>query len=146
MDMILYLWGFFGEQRKVQNPGACFENMKRDLYILFDIAKDDREIDIAGIVDQEIGVDWKTVQSALCLFWAMSIVLPYISEGLDQKIAWRDDTEKAAYLKVLDYYTADYETIKESSLRRQQLYITQYVRTSKGRDVISVNCFCTELL
>lgn len=141
MDMILYLWGFFGEQRKVQNPGACFENMKRDLYILFDIAKGDREIDIAGIVDQEIGVDWKTVQSALYLFWAMSIALPYISEGLDQKIAWRDDTEKAAYLKVLDYYTTDYETIKESSLGRQQLYITPYVRTSKGRDVISVNCF-----
>lgn len=138
-DMMIYVWGFFGEQRRVQHPAAVFESAARDLYILFDIANDDEEININTAIIEEIGVPYNSVITALYLLWFGSTVSPNISD-LEQSITWNDSLKEDDFSKILAYYTADYYEVRESKLGRQILYTKPFIKTQLGQ-IISVNCF-----
>ena len=43
-ELIFYVWGFAGEQFKMQNPSNIFENAARGLYILFEISRKNGKI------------------------------------------------------------------------------------------------------
>ena len=73
-EMYMYLWGFAGEQFKVQEQNKILENAGRELYILFESSRkvQDLTIDISAIVQEEMGMSWEKVACGLLLGWACS--------------------------------------------------------------------------
>lgn len=144
-DFFLYLWGFAGEQFKMEELGEALICAARDLYILFESAKRVKDIpDIEGIVLNETGVSWQRVVTVLFLAWAASATTPKIQE-IKEYISWDENLSEKDFDTVIERYTANYEIIRKSELGRQVLYTKPYVMTQKG-DLISVNCFLSLLL
>ncbi len=138
-DMMIYVWGFFGEQRRIQHPATVFDSVVRDLYILFDIANDDKEINVNNAIIEEIGVPYNSVITALYLLWFGSTASPNVSD-LEKNIIWNDSLKKDDFSKILKYYTTDYYEVRKSPLGRQILYTKPFIKTQRGQ-IISVNCF-----
>ncbi|MEA5085120.1 MAG: hypothetical protein VB018_13380 [Lachnospiraceae bacterium] len=139
-ELLLYLWGFTGEQLKVETLSKVPINASRELYILFESSKNVEGIsDIADIVIKETGIDWETVITSLYLAWFGSILNPNIME-LEQNIKWDNGLNHEAFNKVIERYTTTYEEIRGSELGRQYLYTKPFVKTQHN-DLLSVNCF-----
>lgn len=144
-DFLLYLWGFAGEQFKMEMLGKAFVCAARELYILFESAKRVKDIpNICSIVLDEMGMPWQRVVTALFLAWAMSTVTPKIEEA-KKCIIWDEGFSEKDFDKVIERYTENYEAIRGSELGRQILYTKPYVKTQRG-EIISVNCFLALLL
>lgn len=139
-DFLMHLWGFAGEQVKMQMPARALTNAARDLYILFTISKDPNTTkEIETIVIEETGTTWKNVLISLFLLWSAS---PY-EDGIDRvekRVRWDEDFELNEFRRVLNRYTITYKEVRDSKLGRQVLYTKPYVRTSSS-GVISVNRF-----
>ena len=140
-SVLLYLWGFVGEQIKFQKPLMVLDNLTRDLYILFESSKGANEIDpIDDIVMKEVGVNWKKVVSALFLASFGSTYMIQMDDFME-KLVWDEEIiSRDEFCKVLEKYTSTYTEIKESKLGRQVFYTTPFVKTSK-KETISINCY-----
>ena len=139
-DFLLYLWGFAGEQFKIQSPAKTLKTAARELYILFDIRNRlENTINIEDIVLEETGVSWVNVITTLYLAWLGSTVSPYIAD-LIAKINWGADLCENDFKKVIERYTATYQDVRTSELGRQYLYTRPFIRTQYD-GTISCNCF-----
>lgn len=139
--ILLYLLGFIGEQIKFQKPQMVFDNLTRELYILFESSKGANEIEpIDDIVMKEVGVNWKKVVSALSLASLGSMYMTQLDDYIE-KLVWDEEIiSRDEFCKVLEKYTSTYTEIKESELGRQVFYTTPFVKTSK-KETISINCY-----
>lgn len=140
-SFFLYLWGFGGEQFKFEAPGITFLNLARELYIVFESSKTSkRTVDAEKIVYDEVGVDWKTLNSSLLIAWFASTQNSVIDDFVE-RFGWNDTPiSKVDFLKVMDYYTTDYKEIRSSKLGRQFLYSKPFVRNQRNK-TISVNSY-----
>lgn len=68
IEFFMYLWGFVGEQIKLESSGLVKDNQLRDLYILFDI-NDSRAFDMEESLLAETGLSWKMIMAYLTLAW-----------------------------------------------------------------------------
>jgi len=144
-DFSLYLWGFAGEQFKMQRPWRALSNASRELYILLELSKSlDATEDIAQNVIWEVRTTWRNVLISLFLLWCASMYEVGIKH-LEESIQWDDDFCLNDFRRVLNRYTTTYKEIKESGLGRQILYTKPYIRTSTS-GVISINCFLSVFL
>lgn len=138
----LYFWGFVCEQIKFQKPRMVFDNLTRDLYILFESSKGANEIvPIDDIVMKEVGVNWKKVVRALFIACSGSMVTTQMGDYIE-KLVWDEEriVSRDEFCKVLEKYTSTYTVIKQSKLGRQVFYSTPFVKTSK-KETISINCY-----
>ena len=132
-EMYMYLWGFAGEQFKVQEQNKILENAGRELYILFESSRkvQDLTIDISAIVQEEMGMSWEKVACGLLLGWACSKIYWRITEpqfSFDDP----DILSKEEYLKVISHYSISYEKLRNSKFQRQTLYAKPYICTQKN--------------
>lgn len=140
-----YLWCFAGEQFKFQTKGCDRYRVAREIYILLDISKRfNRQIAVEDVIKTEIGTDWIIVLSILEFILLTSLYSPNIYEYIDfitgdKKISMEE------YDSVVDYYTADYEYIKNTNLKRQIFYSKPFVRTNKG-EVLSTNVYLNSMI
>ena len=87
-DFLMYVWGFAGEQIKIQYLGKALENASRELYILFEVARRVEGIsDISRIIVDETGVDWRVVVTDLFLAWVISVQSSIMSD-IDKYVRW----------------------------------------------------------
>lgn len=134
-----YLWGFCGEQFKIEAPGKVFANAARELYIIFESSKKVKNMpDISNVVVQETGVGWEQVITSIFLIWFGSSITPYIAE-IKKNIKFDASLSENDFDKVVKRYSSRYDEVRNSNLGRQLLYIKPYIQTS--RDIISINNF-----
>lgn len=132
-ELLMYLWGFSGEQFKVQEQNIIFESAGRELYILFELSKKvpDASIDISSIVQNEIGMTWEKVLCGLMLGWVFSTMNCCVTKTTcpfnDPELISREE-----YLKVISHYSITYEMLRKSKLKRQALYTKPYIITQKN--------------
>jgi len=138
-ELFFYLWGFSGEQFKVQNLNRVFNNAGRELYILFDVAPRIQSIDVDAAIREETGVTWKALTKSLFLAW-FGFANESTLENLKKIIAWNDELTEEMFNKVIARYTASYDEIRKSSLKRQFLYTRPYIETQID-GVIGINNF-----
>lgn len=138
-EFFFYLWGFAGEQFKIQELSRIFDNAGRELYILLDIAPRIRSIDIAAVIQQETGVSWEALCKSLFFAWVGFSNEPTL-ESLKAIIQWNDELTEGMFNKVVARYSASYGEIQESLLKRQFLYTHPYIETQKD-GVIGINSF-----
>lgn len=139
-DFFLYLWGFAGEQFKIQSPAKALKTAARELYILFDVRnKLENALIIEDIVLEETGVSWVNVITSLYLAWFGSTVSPYVAD-LIAEINWGANLCENDFKKVIERYTSTYQEIRTSELGRQYLYTRPFIRTQYS-GTISCNCF-----
>ena len=136
---LFYLYGFSGEQFKVQQLNRVFNNAGRELYILFDIAPRINSIDVADIIKTETGVSWKALCKSLFLAWFGFSQEPTL-ENLKATIKWDDELTEDMFNRVIARYSASYRAIRESPLKRQFLYTHPYIETQRD-GVIGINSF-----
>jgi len=133
-----FLWGFAGEQFKMQRISSIFKIAARELYIILDLAKRKACNDYEAIILQETGVNWKVLISSLLLAWFA--FLENDLEIMKSSIFWDKEFSENDFDRVIDRYTADYKEIRSSPLGRQIFYTKPYVRTQRG-DILSINSY-----
>ena len=141
-NFFFYLWGFGGEQFRYQKMNECFDNISRDLFILFKCQPVDQpEVDIASIVKDVMKTEWQNVVSSLLIAWFKAINDPCILEVQDF-ISWDESFSYDDYVAVINHYSLNYKDIREDNLQlgRQLLYTKPYIWTQKGQ-LISVSVF-----
>ena len=110
IEFFMYLWGFIGEQLKIESPELVRDNQLRDLYILFDI-NDSREFDMAEHVLVETGLSWEMILSYLTLAWIGFTKVDTIEE-FSGILEWRNQRNRVEFEKLIKRYTTDYEEIR----------------------------------
>lgn len=139
----MYLWGFVGEQIKMEMPTSIYNNSIRELYILFEI-NDSEAFNIEELVYTEVGLSWQEVIAFLIIAWYGFTNVNTLEE-LIHNVTWRNKEYGAQFEKLIKRYTADYDEIRKSPLRRQSLYAKPYIKTDKG-EVISVSTYLSLFL
>lgn len=139
-NIFLYLSGFFGEQKKFQQPRKVFENLSRELYMLLELSPQLPNIsNIKEIVYAEMGVSVQKVILALFLSWFASTQSSF-QQDWEQTLLWDESLTLAEFQSIISSYTATYKDVRSSTLGRQFLYTKPYIRT-QNKEVISINCF-----
>lgn len=118
-DFLLYLYGFIGEQHIFQTYHKIDRNFCRERYIL-DTFIETKEQD--AIVMKEVGV---TAEKLPLILYFLFVLIS--NDLMNHKIKLhgiQDDD----ILKVIDYYSDTVEGIRSSTLKRQKLYTTPFIK------------------
>ena len=137
-EAFMHLWGFAGEQFKVQAPAKVISNAGRELYILFESAKKvDTEFDVPKIVEMETGICWEKIVCSLFLGWVyFSRNCIYNNNALSNVKS--EFLSKSDFLRVIERYSIDYSGIRSNALGRQVFYTKPYVITQK-RELVGIS-------
>lgn len=139
LELLFYVEGFAGEQMKIERLDRVFDNAARELYMLFEIAPKLNLIDVGEIVQKETGVTWPVLCASLYLAW-FGFTQEATLENMKKMIVWDKEFSLEDFERVLARYTATYDEVKKSALKRQVLYTKPYIKTKRG-ELISVSCF-----
>lgn len=134
-DVSLFIYGFGGEQFKYENQFLLFfQNLIRELYIIFTITKKYKSvINPEEIVKQEIGVEWKDLILVLFSIFIDSLFHQDINETINNLTFDPSKNKDEIFKKVTDYYSADYNTIRNNNnLGRQIFYVKPYIKTQRN--------------
>lgn len=132
-DISLFMYGFGGEQFKYETQFIFFQNLIRELYIIFTISKKYKSlINPEEIVKQEIGVEWKDLVLVLLGIFIDSLFHQDINEAVRYLAFDPGKNKEEIFKKVTDYYSADYDAIRKSNLGRQIFYVKPYIKTQRN--------------
>lgn len=132
-DKSLFMYGFGGEQFRYQTQFVFFQNLIRELYIIFSITKKySSTIKPEEIVKQEIKVEWKDLILVLFGIFTDSLSHQNINEAINYLVFDPEKNNDEIFKRVIDYYSADYDTIRNSTLGRQIFYVKPYIKTQRN--------------
>jgi hypothetical protein len=135
-NLYLALHGALGEQLKVQKSSVFIENYCRQNYILNQLSNDYAMYDVNALTLNEVGVTSLELSRILYLLYLISLNTPYI---LQNNIKLKGiSAEKIS--RVVEYYSSSYDEIRQSSIDRQKLYISPFIKNSSGQ-IICVNSY-----
>ncbi len=142
-DIMLFVYGFFGEQMKIETLGDLIDDFSRENYILKTISKKNTEysIDIAEIIKQETGYSDDMYSAMLMLIWSYCNSKSCIIDCQKMLLVDSFPFTNNDLLKVLDKYSATFEDIKNSTIKRQLFYSKPFIKF--GTEYISVNPYLT---
>ena len=134
LDASLFMYGFGGEQFKYQTQISFYQNLIRELYIIFSLTKKHSSIvNPEEIVKQEIGVEWKDLILVLYGIFIDSLFHQNINEAIKFITFDSGKNKGEIFNKVIDYYSVDYDSIRNNnSLGRQIFYVKPFIRTQRG--------------
>lgn len=141
-DMQLFIYGFACEQFKYQDERLFYNNIIRELYILFTISKkyfSNKYYE--KNVFEEVGVEWKQLIEVLYGIFVNSFFNPVIVDVIDNISLVNEEV----YNKVINYYSVDYEKIRNSNLERQIFYSKPYIKTQKG-EIITASVYFNKFI
>lgn len=134
-DFMFYLWGFAGEQIKLEFQKKAFDNLGRELYIIFESSKLCKtEYNFEQVVEQETGVTWKEIITFLLVGW-FGFTQANTLEKVTNKIMFKDEECKEKFEKVISFYTTTYNEVKTTKIGRQILYAKPFVKTQRNEIV-----------
>lgn len=132
-DILLYLYGFGGEQFNFQTPTRIIDNYSRENYILSNYY--DIEV-MNDITRKTIGVSIKELSSILLYLYMVSLVTKdVLNVTFNFGNITQDDISK-----VVKHYSVRIEDIKESKLKRQLFYTKPFIEESTG-GIFPVNSY-----
>lgn len=138
-EFLFYVWGFSGEQFRMQNPSYIFDNAARELYMLFELSKKDGELSIEQIIQNRTGMDWREITASVLLVW-LCFSRAFDIRRIERIVKWDDQFRLENYRRVIEYYSTNYKEVRESALGRQIFYTKPYIQTQKG-ELLSINCY-----
>ena len=145
LDLLLYIGGLLGEQVKMQKPGYALGSATRDLYILLELSKTDKDIeDMEDCIAKAAGTHWKNVITSLLLLWCTSTADIDI-KVLEASVNWDQDFGLDDFRAVLNRYTTTYDEVKKPSHTRQIFTTKPYIRT-ESKKILCINCFLNILI
>ncbi len=127
-DAFFNLHGFFGEQKRFQNPNELFEEFAREKYILDVISKRKHPKNIYKInVEQDIinetGFSSNNFSSLIFLLFAYFSYISPITQKRDINIELANPILSSEnFIKVLDKYSITIDDVRSSPLKRQVFY------------------------
>lgn len=143
LDIIYHVYGFVGEQFKFQNLSRVYDNLVRDLYVIFESSKKcDSEIDFCSIVEEESGARWEDVCCVLNIAAFAGLFSANTIEELEKKLHFKNDEKRKIFRSVINHYTATYEEIRSSPIERQILYTKPFVCT-QNKEILLLGPFLT---
>lgn len=134
-NVFFYLFGLSAEQFNIQTPAMYLRSFNRNYHILVGSQKIRRQltIEIGDILEQTVGITLEGYMQALILIFACCSKSPIPDVGFQHYFNGKDYNPdlRNNFEKVLDFYTADYPTIRNSKFGRKQLEITPFIKTKK---------------
>lgn len=132
LDVLLYAYGFAGEQFKYQNEALVYHRMIKELYIIFTLSKKCNSfINPPVIIKEETGIDWEDFIIVLFGIYVDSLFHYSINESFENIYFGKINNPKEAFEKIVDYYSSSYDEIRESTLGRQIFYTKPFIKTQK---------------
>ncbi len=142
-DILYHVFGFAGEQFKFQTLNQVYDNLTRDLYVIFESSKlCESKIDFSSIVEEEIGAQWEDVCCVLNIAAFAGLFSANTIEELEKKIIFKNEEKRKLFRRVINHYTVTYEEIRKSPIERQILYTKPFVRT-QNKEILLLGPFLT---
>ena len=139
-DFYFYIGAMAGEQFLFQNVSRYFENIRRNHFILDRISGSiDDGIDTRKILFDELRI---TPNDLLSVLFALFCALEDYRTTRFDIIANHIKIDIPIFNSILNYYSIDITSFRESDLKRQQLLVTPLIRLEGGRYI----CPCAPLL
>jgi len=139
-NLFFYLFGVSAEQFNIQTPAMYLRSFNRNYHILVGSQKIRRQlsIEIGDIVKQTVGITLEGYIQALILIFACCSKNPNPDVGFHHFFDGKDYNPdlRNNFDKVLNFYTADYQTIRNSKFGRKQLEITPFIKTKKENFIL----------
>lgn len=138
-DIFLYVYGFLGEQMKIETQGNLIDNFARENYILEFVSPKDAKynINIHEIFKNETGYSEKIFSAMLILIWSYcnkkNPTINYRYMRLNGTYPFSNDD----LFKVIDRYSATLDEIKRNDIGRQFFYSKPFIKI--GDTYISVS-------
>lgn len=132
-DINLFAYGFGGEQFRYQTPLFFYQRLIRELYIVFSISKQfGSKIIPDNVIKEETGIEWKDLIISLFGIFIGSFFQGSIHPSLDNLTFDEEKDKQFIFERIVDYYSADYEEIRNSLFGRQLFYLKPFIRTQNN--------------
>ena len=145
LDMHLYLYGFFGEQKRFQETGEFYKDFAREKYILDVISEKTRVVD-KNIIDvrntfKDITGYTLDEYSALMFVTTSCFISksPIVIEDQFSSLLDNPLLCKTNIMKIMKRYSIEIENIRDNPLGRQVFYAKPFIKVDKV--FVSVNPF-----
>lgn len=133
INIWLYVYGFFGEQKQFQTEGLSFDNFAREKYILDIISK---KTDPEKVYNLNIQSEFQRITGYSTddySFLLNTITFSFVARGgmiSPFTLLHKDESilTKENQLHLLDLYSTDIDSIRSSSLKRQFLYVKPIIK------------------
>ncbi len=137
-DIFLYLYGFFGEQRRFQQKNELIRELIREKYILEYVSKKNNIKNTFGIdVKKEFfnNAGMTTDDYTACLFIILAWFLEYpVKNGKIDFLNFSFNNKNlnaANCQRVLEHYSSTIQDIKSSNLKRQVFYSKPIIKMNQ---------------
>lgn len=138
--LMYYLYGFGGEQFKHQAIGTVFDTLYRELHVLLDIGSTIPDgLKISSLFQEIAGMSWQSMIAIQQFLWFAFQKYDTLSDVLDHTF-FRSDEIKKRVEDVANKYSASYEDIRKSELKRQIFYSKPFVKTGRN-EIVSISPF-----
>ena len=134
-EFMFYLWGFAGEQIKLESQNKAFDILGRELYIIFESSKLCEPVyDFEQVIEQETGVSWKEIIIFLLIGW-FGFTQANTLEDITNKFIFRNEDYKRKFEQVILSYSITYDDVRTAKIGRQILYAKPFIKTQKNEIV-----------
>lgn len=133
-DIFLYVFGFFGEQKKFQNPFGYIDTFVREKYILDVISKKTHPLNKYGLDIQkefyeETGYSTEDYATLLFLLWCYFTRCKVSSTLTKEIIEINDPLFRIENIRnIVQRYSTTIDELKSSQFKRQWLYSKPFVK------------------
>lgn len=146
LDKSLFLYGLAGEQFKYQTQFAFYENLIRELYIIFSITKKyQSSVNPEEIIMLEMGVERKDLIFVLFGVYMDSFFHQDVNEAINYLIFDKGKNKILIFKKVIDYYSIDYNAVRNNPIGRQIFYVKPYIKTQSD-SLLTVSVYFNQFI
>lgn len=132
-DINLFAYGFAGEQFKYETPLLLYRTLIRELYIIFGISRKCNSTIISDLlIKKETGIEWKDLIKSLFGIFIDSLFDGCIHPSVDRLAFDSDKDKEEIYDRIVEYYSTDYDEIRNNPLGRQIFYTKPFIRTQNN--------------
>ena len=132
---MLYVLGSFGEQAKFQMVKPQYDTLRRTMYMVDTILRNNYpQIPIDDIFQEKFGLSIKEVGIILLASWTSSTKSHYVLQHITNS---KGLLLQERIIPVLEYYSATPEEVKLSPIERQFFYSKPLIKTPDGNYLLS---------
>lgn len=123
-----------------------YKNLVREMYIMLSVSKKcNTQIDVDEIIKQEIGVEWNDLLLVLFGIYMNSFLSFSVNDTINHLSFGAGKNGKEIFDKVVKYYSATYEDIRNSKFGRQVFYSKPFIITEDS-DVVCFSIFSNQFI
>lgn len=149
-EIYKFMFGITNEQFLYQHRGWLLSAFNRNYHIIMKNREElkDKGIDIDTIIMETIGITSSQYFSILLIIFWLTTQYPEPLTAPEELYKKKTETVLTYdnIFRFIDYYSCDYECVRNSPIGKQIFYSKPFVRTDRGNRYIMSNKFCTDML